>query len=211
MMDGVVYAGWVALGFAVVENFLYFSDAADQDMLVEIVLARGILTPFAHPLFTVWSGLAIGWAVARNSSVAIQLLWGLPLAIGLHAAWNGSLTLAEDNEIILAVAIPAFVVLFLITAVGLLRFRRRETAKFLAQVPALSSRYRLSAEEIAIFGDWRTMLKTRRRLPRKQRQSFDQVHGNLARLAALHNRPGPLDTAAEAVLVSRLQRARSGG
>ena len=28
VMDGVVYAGWTALGFAVVEDFLYFADAS---------------------------------------------------------------------------------------------------------------------------------------------------------------------------------------
>jgi RsiW-degrading membrane proteinase PrsW (M82 family) len=211
VMDGVVYAGWVALGFAVVENFLYFSDAADQDVLVETVIARGLLTPFAHPLFTVWSGLAIGWAVSRNKNAAGQLVWGLPVAIGLHAAWNGSLTLAEDNEIILLVALPAFVLLFLVSGVGLVRFRGRERASFLSLVPALSQRYGLSAQEVAVFGHWRTMLSTRRKLPRAQRKAFDEVHGNLARLAALHNRPGPLDAAAEAVLVNRLYTARKGG
>ncbi len=211
VMDGVVYAGWVALGFAVVENFLYFSDAADQDMLVETVFARGVLTPFAHPLFTVWSGLAIGWAVSRNRSAAGQLVWGLPIAIGLHAAWNGSLILAEDNESVLLVAIPAFVLLFLISGVGLVRFRGREQASFLSLVPVLAQRYGLSAQEVTIFGQWRTMLATRRKLPRTQRKAFDEIHGNLARLAALHNRPGPLDTAAEAVLVNRLHTARTGG
>jgi RsiW-degrading membrane proteinase PrsW (M82 family) len=211
VMDGVVYAGWVALGFAVVENFLYFSDAADQDVLVETVIARGFFTPFAHPLFTVWSGLAIGWAVSRNRNVAVHLSWGLPVAIGLHAAWNGSLTLAEDNEIILLVAIPAFIVLFLCSGVALVRFRGREQILFLSLVPALSQRYGLSAQEVAVFGDWRTMLSARKKLPKAQRKAFDQVHGNLARLAALHNRPGPLDTAAEAVLVNRLHTARTGG
>ena len=210
VMDGVVYAGWVALGFAVVENFLYFSDAADQDVLVQTVIVRGFLTPFAHPLFTVWSGLAIGWAVARNKSVAGQLAWGLPTAIGLHAAWNGSLTLAEDNEVILLVAIPAFVLLFLVSGVALVRFRAREQASFLSLVPALSQRYGLTAQEVAVFGHWRTMLATRKKLPRAQRKAFDQVHGNLARLAALHNRPGPLDASAEAVLVNRLHTARTG-
>ncbi len=210
VMDGVVYAGWVALGFAVVENFLYFSDAADQDVLVQTVIVRGFLTPFTHPLFTLWSGLAIGWAVAQNKSAAGQLAWGLPMAIGLHAAWNGSLTLAENNEIILLVAIPAFVLLFLVSGVALVKFRAREKASFLSLVPALSHRYGLTAQEVAVFGHWRTMLATRKRLPRAQRKAFDQVHGNLARLAALHNRPGPLDASAEAVLVNRLHTARTG-
>ena len=210
VMDGVVYAGWVALGFAVVENFLYFSDAASQDALVQTVIVRGFVTPFAHPLFTAWSGLAIGWAVARRRSVAASLSWGLPLAILSHGAWNGALTLAEDDENILLVAIPGFVLLFFSAGIAVAMIRKREQGHFLRLVPMLANRYGLTAQEIAIFGQWRTMLATRKRLPKAQRKSFDQVHGNLARLAALHNRPGDLDTGAEAVLVSRLRKARTG-
>lgn len=210
VMDGVVYAGWVALGFAVVENFLYFSDAASQDVLVQTVIVRGFMTPFAHPLFTAWSGLAIGWAVARRTSVAVALTWGLPLAIFSHGAWNGALSVAEENENVLLVAIPGFVLLFLSAGIAVAMIRKREQGHFLRLVPMLANRYGLTAQEIAIFGQWRTMLSTRKRLPKNQRKSFDQVHGNLARLAALHNRPGDLDSAAEAVLVSRLRRARAG-
>ncbi len=209
VMDGIVYAGWVALGFAVVENFLYFSDAANAGALIQVVIARGFLTPFAHPLFTFWSGLAVGWAVSRQKSIGSQLAWGLPVAIGLHAAWNGSLTIAERQEVVLLIAIPAFILIFICGGVALVKIRGREQATFLAQVPALSQRYGLSAQEVAIFGDWRTMLATRKRLDKSKRKSFDDVHGNLARLAALHARPGALDTDAEAVLVSRLHTARS--
>ena len=211
VMDGIVYAGWVALGFAVVENFLYFSDAANAEALIQVVIARGLLTPFAHPLFSFWSGLAVGWAVSRQKSLGSQLAWGLPLAIGLHAAWNGSLTIAEREELVLLVAIPAFILIFVCCGVALVKIRGREQATFLSQVPALSQRYGLSAQEVAIFGDWRTMLATRKQLDKDKRKRFDAVHGNLARLAALHSRPGSLDTDAEAVLVSRLHAARSRG
>ncbi len=210
VMDGVVYAGWVALGFAVVENFLYFSDAAAQDTLLPIVIVRGFLTPFAHPLFTAWTGLSIGWAVARRTSVAASLTWGLPLAILSHAAWNGSLTLAEQNDKVLLVAIPGFILLFLTAGIAVTLIRRREQAHFLRLVPFLAQRYGLSAQEVAVFGHWKTMLDTRKRLPKARRKAFDHVHGNLARLAALHNRPGQLDTVAEGVLVNRLRQARHG-
>lgn len=210
VMDGVVYAGWVALGFAVVENFLYFAEADNQDLLWQTFVARALVTPFAHPLFTVWAGLAIGRAVARQVSVLFQLGWGLPFAVLSHAAWNGSLTLAEDDEVALIVAVPAFFALFVAAGLTVTIVRRNEQAHFVRLVPTIARRYGLNAEEVAIFGDWRSMLRTRRRLPRKRRAAFDAVHRNLARLAALHHRPGSFDSAAEAVLVNRLQRARAG-
>lgn len=209
VMDGVVYAGWVALGFAVVENFLFFSDAGEADALLGTVVARGFLTPFAHPLFTAWSGLAIGWAVSRRIAVSLQLVWGLPLAIATHAAWNGSLALAQDDEVILLVAVPGFVLLFVAAGLTVSTIRRRERRHFIQIVPMLADRYGLTAPEVAVFGNWRTMLRTRRRLGRRQRSAFDQVHGTLARLAALHHRPGDLDTRTEAVLVHRLHQARA--
>ncbi len=61
--DGIVYAGWVALGFAVVEDMTYFSLADVEGALLPVFVLRRILTPFAHPLFTFWTGLAIGRAV----------------------------------------------------------------------------------------------------------------------------------------------------
>ncbi len=210
VMDGVVYAGWVALGFAVVENLLFFSDASESEALLGTVVARGFLTPFAHPLFTAWSGLAIGWAVSRRIAVSLQLVWGLPLAVVTHAAWNGSLAIAEDNEVILLVAVPGFVLLFAAAGLTVTTIRRRERRHFIHIVPMLADRYGLTPSELAVFGNWRTMLRTRRRLSRRQRSTFDQVHGTLARLAALHHRPGELDVRAEAILVHRLHQARAG-
>lgn len=61
--DGIVYAGWVALGFAVVEDMTYFSLTSIEGDLLPVFVVRAILTPFAHPLFTFWIGLALGRAV----------------------------------------------------------------------------------------------------------------------------------------------------
>ena len=54
--DGIVYAGWVALGFAVVEDFLYFTTVVEAGLWREVFIVRALLTPFAHPLFTAWIG-----------------------------------------------------------------------------------------------------------------------------------------------------------
>jgi protease PrsW len=213
VMDGLVYAGWVGLGFAVVENFDYFALAAVTGVLAETFVLRALLTPFAHPLFTAWTGLAIGLAVSRGRPVWPRVLWGWALAVAAHAAWNGSLVLTERTEepLILGVAAVAFVALFAAAVVMVLVVRRREQRRYVDSVPMLAHRYGVDPAEAAVFGHWKTMLATRRTLPPPQRRRFDQVHAALARLSALHARPGEPDPVDEAILVEQLQRARRPG
>ncbi|MFF1833549.1 PrsW family intramembrane metalloprotease [Streptomyces sp. NPDC058231] len=104
VVDGVVVAGFTATGFAFTENILYLGNAFGEDQqignsgLASVTAAtffvRGVMTPFAHPLFTVLTGLGFGFAAlgarrARFRHVALPLL-GLVLAMGMHALWNGS-------------------------------------------------------------------------------------------------------------------------
>lgn len=210
VLDGIVYAGWVALGFAVVENFLYFVQADQDGFLIQVFILRAVLTPFAHPLFTSWIGLAIGIAVVRRQSILAHSLWGYALAVACHAAWNGSLTIAErtGNGAWVLIAALCFVVLFVAAVVTLIVIRRNHQNRFVASVPMLANRYRIPPAEAHQFTDWRTMLRTRRRLARPQRKGFDAVHAALARLAELHERPGPIDPVAEQRLADQLGRAR---
>src|SRR5437588_379759 len=68
VVDGIVYAGMIGLGFAMTENFLYYGKAAlaGGDYLTVIFRLRGIESPFAHPLFTSMTGIGLG--LARQSS-----------------------------------------------------------------------------------------------------------------------------------------------
>jgi RsiW-degrading membrane proteinase PrsW (M82 family) len=54
-IDGIIYAGSVALGFATAENFLYV-----QRFGGEVLLVRGLLTVPAHFLFAASYGYAMG-------------------------------------------------------------------------------------------------------------------------------------------------------
>jgi len=102
-IDGLVYAAWVAGGFAFTENILYFGvqllTAGGVDGgLAEIFLARGLMSPFAHVMFTACTGIALGFAARRTSAagaVGVFLL-GLIPAVLLHAFWNGSLYFVSD-------------------------------------------------------------------------------------------------------------------
>lgn len=213
VMDGIVYAGWVALGFAVVEDFTYFANAATGGMLLPVFVLRALITPFAHPLFTSWTGLAIGLAVARRKPVAAYVAWGYPLAVASHAAWNGSLTATEgsDSAANVLIAFGCFVLLFFAAAVTVITIRRNQRRQFEQSVPMLAARYGIPHQEAQLYSQWRAMLRSRRRLPRAHRHHFDAVHASLARLALLHARPGPIDPADEQRLAEQLTRARVGG
>lgn len=213
--DGVVYAGWVAIGFAVVEDISYFAVAdLDGSFLVVFVL-RALLTPFAHPLFTFWTGLAIGRAVFGGHSVW-RAWWGFALAVVFHALWNGSLVLADvtydvdeaAGAAVILVAMALFLVEFLAVAVAVAVMRGRDRRRFVASIPALVLRYDVGPDEAAMFvGGWRQLLRRRRRLDRSQRRAFDRLHASLARLSARRDRPGGLDGDEERLLADRLSDA----
>jgi RsiW-degrading membrane proteinase PrsW (M82 family) len=77
------------VGFAIVENMLY--EGAGERLWAGIVLLRG-LGGALHPLN---AGLvAMGWYAARNGEPGgiRRLLGYYGLAVGLHAFWNGGLT-----------------------------------------------------------------------------------------------------------------------
>jgi RsiW-degrading membrane proteinase PrsW (M82 family) len=102
-IDGLVYAAWVAGGFAFTENILYFgSELVSLEGggvgLFQMFLVRGLMSPFAHVMFTACVGIALGFAArSRRRSVAVVMFAvGLGLAIALHALWNGALFFVND-------------------------------------------------------------------------------------------------------------------
>ncbi len=208
--DGIVYAGWIALGFAIVEDFLYFTTAVEAGQWREVFIVRALLTPFAHPLFTAWIGMAIGLAVVHQQSVLVNACWGYGLAVASHAAWNATLTYTGDtgDESVLLVAAAGFFALFVAAAVTVAKIRRHDQRRFAELVPYLAQRYGMSSQEVAVFSNWKSVLAARRRLPRRRRHGFDEIHSALARLALFHRRTGPSDVATEQILAEQLRIAR---
>ena len=95
VIDGIVYAAMVGLGFAMVENFIYYGGALAEGgapgALVTFII-RGVFGPFGHPIYTSMTGIGLG--LSRQSSntfvkFAAPVL-GLMVAIMLHAIWNGA-------------------------------------------------------------------------------------------------------------------------
>ncbi|GGF57824.1 membrane protein [Marmoricola endophyticus] len=126
VLDGIVYAGMVGIGFAFTENILYLSAAYVGDPgstgpgglagAVGLFVVRGIFSPFAHPLFTAFTGIGVGLAVTsrrRGVRVAAPVV-GLLLAMAAHAGWNGSLAIGGGAGFVLTyvvVMVPAFLLL----------------------------------------------------------------------------------------------------
>jgi RsiW-degrading membrane proteinase PrsW (M82 family) len=93
VLDGIVFAGVIAFGFATVENVLYYGGAYREhgwDGVKVLFLLRGILSPFAHATFTSMTG--IGCGVSREShNKGVRILApvaGYFGAVLLHATWN---------------------------------------------------------------------------------------------------------------------------
>lgn len=94
ILDGIVFAGVIALGFATVENVLYYGRALTEagfGGLLLLFVLRGVMSPFAHVTFTSMTGIGCGIArESHNSFVKIVMpVLGYFGAVLLHAIWNG--------------------------------------------------------------------------------------------------------------------------
>ncbi len=143
-VDGIVYAATVAGGFAFTENILYFgTQLAEGGLLsagtIEIFLIRGLMSPFAHVMFTAFIGVALGFAARHVGAVAGVLLFllGAVPAILLHAFWNGALLFVGDfYGYYVVVQVPMFL-LAVWFVVLLRRQEQRLTAERLAEYAAV--------------------------------------------------------------------------
>ena len=76
VIDGIVYAALVALGFAMTENIQYYGKAALQGGgagLTLIFIIRGAFAPFSHPLFTSMTGIGLGLA-RQSTNMAVKFI-----------------------------------------------------------------------------------------------------------------------------------------
>lgn len=121
VLDGIVYAAMVGLGFAMTENVKYYGEAAMAGNAAGVFVVRGLFSPFAHPLFTSMTGIGLGLArQTRNRAVKLLApVVGLALAMLLHGAWNGTVYLGGRIESGVLILFTYFVVMVPIFA-GLL-------------------------------------------------------------------------------------------
>lgn len=90
VIDGVIYSVSVALGFAVFENFLYFSGFLSEGVyfLAGGFVFRTFLSTLLHSLSAGWMGYWIGRARFDSARRNLFLAVGFIFAVALHAAFN---------------------------------------------------------------------------------------------------------------------------
>jgi RsiW-degrading membrane proteinase PrsW (M82 family) len=184
VLDGIVYAGMVGIGFAFTENILYLMSAYmgdDQQSggfggAVGLFIVRCVFSPFAHPFFTAFTGIGIGLAVtARSKTVRVVAPFvGYLFAVAAHAAWNGSLTL-DDGRNALATYVFLMVPAFLLLAGFAIWSRRREGSVLTAALSDAAQRGFLDPAEIP----WLARIPARR----FARRYAEKVGGKPARRA----------------------------
>jgi len=167
VLDGLVYAGMVGIGFAFTENILYLTQAymgsGDQagglGNAVGLFVVRCLFGPFAHPFFTSFIGIGIGVAVtSRKKSVRVLApIAGYVAAVSAHAAWNASLLLDGGRNAVASyffLMVPAFLLL-----AGFATWaRRREGAVLTAALTDCAQRGFLDPAEIP----WLSRIPARR-------------------------------------------------
>jgi RsiW-degrading membrane proteinase PrsW (M82 family) len=161
IVDGIVYAGLTAAGFAFTENILYIGRAFAEDGalvgqnggVLAVLILRGILSPFAHPLFTSMTGIGCGLAASSRSAVAriLFVLVGYLFAVFLHALWNGSATFG-DGAAFLGVYLYIMVPLFIAVTLLVVWQRRREQRTVRNQLPGFAAAGWIAPSEVELLG-----------------------------------------------------------
>ena len=219
VLDGILYAAIVGLGFAFTENILYYGNSATGEDGVPVeatFFLRGVVSPFAHPVFTAMTGIGLGLAVSSSrQGRRIYPVLGLFAAILLHSLWNTGATVGGGLGFIavyVLIMVPIFISLIVVVIVA----RRREgraVRQFLE--PELQSGV-LTAEEVAglssMKGRRRAGREAKRAGGRARRRTLRELHRVATELAflrqAMTRRPEtrtPAALAAESGHLRRLQ------
>lgn len=177
--DGIIYASMVGLGFAMSENVSYYIAALNSELGVQglavTVVLRGILSPFAHPLFTSMIGIAVAYAAQRRSSErAFIILAGWVGAMLLHGLWNGLASYGGFPGLVVAY-LTLLVVLFVLIGI-VFRDRRRIVALIQRYLPPYEPTRLVDAADVY-------MLSALAR--RRQARQWARAHGGKAGLRAM--------------------------
>ncbi|MEU4801107.1 PrsW family glutamic-type intramembrane protease [Actinosynnema sp. NPDC023587] len=175
VVDGIVYAGVTAAGFAYTENIYYFArvfvDSGFGDLssgVVALFVLRGVLSPFAHPLFTAMTGIGVGIAAMTGNRT---LRWVAPVlgylgAAGLHSLWNFSTTVGTGSTFInlyFLIMVPIFA-----GVVWLVIWQRRREQRIVARrLPEMAAQRWIASSEVTLLASLQGRRRWRRAVRRK--------------------------------------------
>lgn len=159
VVDGIAYAGVVALGFAAVENVLYYGkQAAEAGMggLVFLFLLRGCLGPFSHALFTSMTGIGCGLARQSHNGFVrfVAPLLGYAGAVFLHSAWNTLAAFSGGLRGYLVIYAVVWLPLFLLFGVFALWLGFRESRLIRAMLQPEIATGLLTAGQVERVASW---------------------------------------------------------
>jgi RsiW-degrading membrane proteinase PrsW (M82 family) len=173
--DGVVYGAFVGLGFEVLENISYATNAAwagdpqeATSLVVGMFLLRGVINGlWGHAAFTAITGAGVAWAVLRRDRsgplrVAVALL-GLVGAMLGHFLWNSPLitSLFPDGPVaIIAWLIKGVVILVLFVVIARLA-GRHEAGYYASHLREVDQAWIASEREIITLGGVRARYAAR--------------------------------------------------
>lgn len=96
-LDGIIYASFIGLGYAAVENWQYLEYLTTTE-----AYARGFASPVIHIVFASIWGHWIAQAYLRKRSVALAALASLAIAASLHGVYDFIVILNPHNSLPLA-------------------------------------------------------------------------------------------------------------
>ncbi|GAB3624023.1 hypothetical protein GCM10027418_21070 [Mariniluteicoccus endophyticus] len=112
-LSGIALAGLSASGFAFIENILYYGrafraasrtiGAEPEDFVQQLFIRRGVMTFFAHPLFTCMTGIGLAIALRTRSKTVrvVAPLIGFLAAALLHMLFNGMASSGMPEQMLL--------------------------------------------------------------------------------------------------------------
>ena len=156
LTDCLVYAGLVAAGFAWIEDIFYIANG--ETLAASLVTAglRLVMAPFAHPLFTTFTGIGVYFALQQRNALnkAACLVLGYAAAVLMHGLWNGSALLGFQwyFGVYLVWMVPVFGLTILLAV----RSRRREQRVVADKLPGMVAAGVVTANEATWLGSIRT-------------------------------------------------------
>lgn len=115
-VDGIVYGALIGAGFAFTENIQYFALAflsGGSEQVSSTFLLRGIMSPFAHAMFTCVTGYVLGRLARRGVSggaIVVPWIMGMLGASALHAFWNWSAVVGDFFLLYFVLQVPMFII-----------------------------------------------------------------------------------------------------
>ncbi|KGJ79789.1 hypothetical protein GY21_03805 [Cryobacterium roopkundense] len=221
-LDGVVYAATIAAGFAFSENIQYFGVAMMEGgagSLGMTFLLRGVFSPFAHVMFTICTGVALGLAARRTTrrSHLVFFVLGLIPAIALHALWNGAFFVFVGDANLLAYYFFVQVPLFIAAILVVVFLRRQEARVTLRRLHEYAVAGWFTAAEVSMLATAtgrRQALAWAKSQPQGRKRAMRSFITDATRLAfarehLVNGHDGPAERAHEARLLGALQQDRA--